>query len=48
MSFIDPSVGIVTKSPKAGPILIFSISLGTVNVAAQEESTVIFKHGGPI
>jgi hypothetical protein len=26
-SYIDPSVRIVTKSPKVGPLLIFSISL---------------------
>jgi hypothetical protein len=28
MSCVDPSVRIVTKSPKVGPLLIFSISLG--------------------
>jgi hypothetical protein len=28
MSCIDPSVQIVTKFPKVGPLLIFSISLG--------------------
>jgi hypothetical protein len=31
MSCIDPSVGIVTKSPKVGPLLIFSISLERAN-----------------
>jgi hypothetical protein len=30
-SCIDPSVRIVTKSPKVGPLLIFSISLGKVS-----------------
>jgi hypothetical protein len=33
MSCIDPSVRIVTKSPKVGPLLIFSISLGDANSA---------------
>jgi hypothetical protein len=32
MSCIDASVRIVTKSPKVGPLLIFSISLVCINV----------------
>ncbi len=31
LSCIDPSVGMVTKSPKVGPLLIFSISLERAN-----------------
>jgi hypothetical protein len=33
---IDPSVRIVTKSPKAGPLVIFSISLEKTVKAKQD------------
>jgi hypothetical protein len=35
LSCIDPSVRKVTKSPKVGPLLIFSISLGSFNIAVE-------------
>jgi hypothetical protein len=37
MSCIDASVRIVTKSPKVGPLLIFSISLVCINVLSARD-----------
>jgi hypothetical protein len=52
-SCIDPSVRIVTKSPKAGPLHIFSISLGTGNSSGGQQNSVPHvmdesKRGSPV